>query len=300
MAPEARERPLAGTERYGAVSMQPIHDPASLAPFAGCALVPTMGALHEGHGSLIRRMRGRGMPVVATVFVNPTQFGPREDFAKYPRTLDADVALAERCGADAVFAPAAEDIYPDGLDAARTQADAWALPAVAREPGLEDACRPGHFGGVCQVVARLLDLTRPALAVFGEKDWQQLRVLADMVTGSPGRWGGLRVEAAPTVREPDGLAMSSRNRYLRPEQRDQALGLVRALQVAASAQHPPTAEALMRQTLKQHGLAVDYAVVRDASTLLPVRGFERPTRALIAARLDTVRLIDNMAMPICR
>jgi pantoate--beta-alanine ligase len=280
--------------------VQLIHDPASLAPFAGCALVPTMGALHEGHGSLIRQVRGRGMPVVATVFVNPTQFGPREDFGKYPRTLEHDVALAERCGADVVFAPAAEIVYPDGLEAAQQHAASWPLPAVAREPGLEDACRPGHFNGVCQVVARLFDLTRPALSVFGEKDFQQLRVLTQMVAESGGRWAALRVEPGPTVREPDGLAMSSRNRYLRPEQRDQALGLVRALQMAASAQHPHTAERLMQETLTDHGLAIDYAVVRDATTLLPVTGFERPTRVLIAARLDTVRLIDNMPMPVCR
>lgn len=267
--------------------------------FNGCALVPTMGALHDGHGSLIRRAKAHGLPVVATVFVNPTQFGPKEDFARYPRTLDEDVAIAERCGADAVFAPDAGLVYPHGLDAARREAQAWPLPAVAAEPGLEDACRPGHFGGVCQVVARLFDLARPAVAVFGEKDWQQLRVIAAMADGSSGRWGALRIEAGPTVRDPDGLAMSSRNRYLRPEQREQALGLVRALQMAASAQRPSTAEALMRSTLEAHGLAVDYAVVRDASTLRPVQGFERPTRGLIAARLDTVRLIDNMALPIC-
>ena len=280
--------------------MQVLHDPDSLRPFHGCALVPTMGALHEGHGSLIRRARAFGVPVVATVFVNPTQFGPREDFAKYPRTLDADVALAERCGADAVFAPAAEVMYPDGVEAARSQAESFPLPPAAREPGLEDACRPGHFGGVCQVVARLFDLTRPAISIFGEKDYQQLRVLTQMAALGGDRWGAMRVEPGPTVREPDGLAMSSRNRYLRPEQRDQALGLVRALQMAASAQHPATAESLMAATLAEHGLSVDYAVVRDAETLLPVHGFERPTRALIAARLDTVRLIDNLAMPVWR
>lgn len=279
--------------------MQVLHDEHSLRAFHGCALVPTMGALHEGHGSLLRRAKAHRLPVVATVFVNPTQFGPAEDFAKYPRTLDHDLAVAERCGADAVFAPDADLVYPRGLEAARREADAWPLPAVAREPGLEDACRPGHFGGVCQVVARLFDLARPAVAVFGEKDWQQLRVIAGMVEDSAGRWGALRIEPAPTIREPDGLAMSSRNRYLRPQQRDQALGLVRALQMAASAQRPTTAEALMRSTLEAHGFAVDYAVVRDASTLLPVHGFERPTRGLIAARLDTVRLIDNMALPVC-
>jgi pantoate--beta-alanine ligase len=167
-------------------------------------------------------------------------------------------------------------------------------------PGLEDAFRPGHYGGVCQVVARLFDLTRPSRAIFGEKDWQQWRVLDGMVAAPPARWPGLAMEVAPTVREADGLAMSSRNRYLRPAQREQALGLVRALQVAASAQHPATAERLMRETLEDHGLAVDYAVVRDARTLMPVGGFERPTRGLVAARLDTVRLIDTMALPVCR
>ncbi|MBM4098963.1 MAG: pantoate--beta-alanine ligase [Planctomycetes bacterium] len=285
---------------YVAARMQIVHEPRSMAAFHGCALVPTMGALHDGHGSLIRRARLHGLPVVVTVFVNPTQFAPHEDFGKYPRTLDRDVALATQCGADAVFAPAAEDVYPAGPEASRQEAEAWPLPPVACEPGLEDACRPGHFGGVCQVVARLFDLCRPAVAVFGEKDWQQLRVITAMAEGLAGRWPGLRIEPASTVRDPDGLAMSSRNGYLRPEQREQALGLVRALQMAASAQRPATAEALMRSTLEAHGLAVDYAVVRDARTLLPVQGFERPTRGLIAARLDTVRLIDNMALPICR
>ena len=286
--------------RYGSRRMQVIHDHASMAALGGCALVPTMGALHDGHASLIRRATGRGLPVVATVFVNPTQFAPHEDFARYPRTLEADVAIAERAGADAVYAPPHADVYPRGLDAARAEAAELPLPEVARTPGLEDACRPGHFGGVCQVVARLFDLACPRLAIFGEKDWQQWRVLDAMVAGAPGRWPGLRMESAPTVREPDGLAMSSRNRYLQPEQRDRALGLVRALQVAASAQHPQTAERLMRETLEDHALAVDYAVVRAAGDLMPVTGFERPTRALIAARLEGVRLIDNLAMPICR
>jgi pantoate--beta-alanine ligase len=237
--------------------------------------------------------------VVATVFVNPTQFAPREDFAKYPRTFAEDVALAEECGADAVFAPTADAVYPRGLDAARAEAALWQLPDVATQPSLEDANRPTHFGGVCQVVTRLFDLTRPTLAVFGEKDFQQLRVLTDMVhmqRTTDGRWGSLLVESAPTMRETDGLAMSSRNRYLLPEQRDQALGLVRALRLAATAPEPQSAESMMRTTLEEHGLTVDYAVVRDASTLLPVTSWETPTRALIAARLGSVRLIDNMAL----
>jgi len=281
--------------------MQVLHAPEQLGPYFGCALVPTMGALHAGHGALMRRMSGRGMPVLATVFVNPTQFAPREDFAKYPRTLEDDVKLAAECGADAVFAPSAETIYPFGLDAARAEAAAWPLPDVAHHPRLEDASRPSHFGGVCQVVARLFDLTKPAMAVFGEKDFQQLRVLEDMAAmarAADGRWGALVIEAAPTVREHDGLAMSSRNRYLQPEQRDRALALVRALQHAAAATDPQSAERIMQTTLEAHGLTVDYAVVRHASTLLPVNDWNAPTRALIAARIGDVRLIDNMAMPI--
>jgi pantoate--beta-alanine ligase len=160
--------------------------------------------------------------------------------------------------------------------------------------------RPGHFGGVCQVVARLFDLCRPAEAHFGEKDFQQLRVIMEMVDRSEGRWDGLRVVPGPTVRERDGLAMSSRNRYLTPERRDTALGVYRALQMAMSAQRPATAESLMRETLEQHGFEIDYAVVRDARTLMPVSGLETPCRALIAARLPEVRLIDNLAMPVWR
>jgi pantoate--beta-alanine ligase len=266
----------------------------------GCALVPTMGALHEGHASLIRRAAASGLPAVATIFVNPTQFGPREDFSKYPRTLDEDLRIAQAAGAVAVFVPSAEAIYPDGLESARRAADAWPLPPAATRPRLEDAMRPGHFGGVCQVVARLFDLCRPAEAHFGEKDFQQLRVIMEMVDRSEGRWDGLRVVPGPTVRERDGLAMSSRNRYLSSERRDTALGVYRALQMAMSAQRPATAESLMRETLEQHGFEIDYAVVRDARTLMPVSGLETPCRALIAARLPEVRLIDNLAMPVWR
>lgn len=275
--------------------MQVVHSEQELGPFHGCALVPTMGALHRGHVALIRQACRSGLPVVASVFVNPTQFGPREDFAKYPRTLERDVQLAHAAGAHAVFAPSADCIYPHGLDRAREDASEWPLPAVARTPQLEDAIRPGHFGGVCQVVARLFDLTKPGLAVFGEKDFQQLRVLTDMVAQSSGRWGTLAVHAGPTVRDDDGLALSSRNQYLRPEQREQALGLIRALRATAQESSPATAEAAMRRTLLAHGLAIDYAVVRDDVTLLEADP-ARPQRALVAARLDTVRLIDNAAV----
>jgi pantoate--beta-alanine ligase len=272
-----------------------------LAPLHHGALVPTMGALHAGHGSLIERaVAAAAGPVTVTVFVNPTQFGPKEDFSKYPRTLQADLALAEKAGAAAVFVPDASLIYPDGLEAAARESAAWPLPPAATEPKLEDAARPGHFGGVCQVVARLFDLCKPAAAFFGEKDFQQLRVITQMVERSAGRWGSLRVVPCGTVRERDGLAMSSRNRYLTPDRRDTALGVYRALQMAMSAQRPATAETLMRETLEQHGFTIDYVAVRDAATLLPVSGLETPCRALIAARLPEVRLIDNMAMPVWR
>jgi pantoate--beta-alanine ligase len=280
--------------------MQLVEHAEHLAAFHGCSLVPTMGALHEGHASLIRRAATGARPAVATIFVNPTQFGPREDFSRYPRTLEADLRLAEAAGAAAVFVPDASAIYPNGIDAARLEAASWPLPAAATEPRLEDASRPGHFAGVCQVVARLFDLCRPAEAHFGEKDFQQLRVITQMVERSQGRWGSLRIAPGPTVREPDGLAMSSRNRYLSPERRDIALGVYRALQMAMSAQRPATAEALMRETLEQHGFEIDYCAVRDARTLMPVTGLETPCRALIAARLPEVRLIDNMAMPVWR
>jgi pantoate--beta-alanine ligase len=219
-----------------------------------------------------------------SIFVNPTQFGPNEDFARYPRTLEADLRTCASAGAAAVFVPAVEAIYPRGIDAARDEAAHLALPAVATQPRLEDACRPGHFAGVVQVVTRLFELVRPAVAHFGEKDWQQLRVIVP----------------EPTVREDNGLAMSSRNRYLEPGQIEAARGLSRALQVACAAQHPGTAEALMHGVLEEHGLEVQYAVIRSAQSLMPVQGFETPTRGLIAAKLGSVRLIDTMALPVWR
>jgi pantoate--beta-alanine ligase len=282
--------------------MRMIEDPADLLlpEFRHCGFVPTMGALHEGHGSLVSRARADGRPVVVSIFVNPTQFGPREDYARYPRTLDSDCALLEPLGAAAVFVPSAEAIYPRGLEAARDEAAAIALPEVATAPRLEDACRPTHFGGVALVVGRLFDLVRPAAAYFGEKDFQQLRLVQDMVEADRGRFGELRIVPCPTIRERDGVAMSSRNRYLSAEERTAAIALSRAMQVAHSAQRVETAERLMRDTLESFGLEVEYAVVRDARTLLPVTGFERPTRALIAARLGSTRLIDNSPMTVWR
>lgn len=284
--------------------MKVIEQAPDLAAFRGCAFVPTMGALHRGHAALLARARRSGRACVLSIYVNPTQFAPTEDFARYPRTLEDDLALAEREGADAVFLPSAETVYPEGLDEARRVAAARPLPEVATRPGLEDRHRPGHFAGVRLVVERLFDLVQPHIAVFGEKDWQQLRLVEAMVDVEPRRWPGLRIERGPTEREPDGLALSSRNRYLSPEQRERARGIPRALQVAHAAQHPATAERLLRETLEAHGFAIEYAVVRDAESLMPVAGFERPTRALIAARLagdgPEVRLIDNAAMTLWR
>lgn len=282
--------------------MRVVEDPSELLSpaLAGCAFVPTMGALHDGHGSLVTRAQELGRPVVVSVFVNPTQFGPNEDYVRYPRTFEADCALLRALGTAAVFVPSVEAVYPQGLPQARIDAEGVQLPDVATRPGLEDACRPGHFGGVALVVGRLFDLVRPCAAYFGEKDYQQLRLIEDMVAADRARFGDLRVVPCPTVRERDGLAMSSRNRYLSAEERTAAIALSRALQVAHSAQRVETAERLMRDTLESFGLSVEYAAVRDARTLMPVRGFERPTRALIAARLGATRLIDNAAMTVWR
>ena len=170
------------------------------------------------------------------------------------------------------------------------------MPDVATQPGLEDAHRPGHLAGVCQVVARLFDLIMPAIAVFGEKDYQQLLTIAAMVEASRRRWDDLQIIGNPTVREPDGLALSTRNEYLNTEQREQALGLSRSLKEACTASDPHGAEESMQRALGDHKLDVQYAVIRDAQTLMPIETFDRPARALIAASLGDVRLIDNASI----
>ncbi len=261
---------------------------ASLIPWHGCTFVPTMGALHEGHLALIRQGARLGKPVVVSIYVNPTQFAPHEDFAAYPRQLEQDLDAAAAAGASAAFVPASDLIYPP--DTASTVPD---LPAVATEPKLEDADRPHFFSGVCTVVSRLFDLVQPAHAIFGEKDWQQLQVIRAMVAAEPARFP-LQVHAGRTIREPDGLALSSRNAYLSPTDRQRATALSRALADARAADGLEAAEAAMLDRLQQASMLVDYAVVRDAATLLPpADGYASPLRALIAARLDSVRLIDN-------
>jgi pantoate--beta-alanine ligase len=278
--------------------VQVITDPADLSPYHGGLFVPTMGALHDGHAALIRhaaslRDRGgpqsSGPPVVVSIFVNPTQFNDAADLARYPRTLEADVAICYQAGADAVFTPDAETVYPPGVTIATPP-----LPQAATDPKLEDALRPGHFAGVCQVVARLFDLVKPSAAIFGEKDFQQLAVIRAMTANA---MLPIEIIPAPTVRESDGLAMSSRNRFIPEGKRQQAAAISRALCEASAAANatPQKAEAAMHRILIEAGFAesdIQYAVVRDASTLTaPVAG--RPGRALIAVSLPPVRLIDN-------
>ena len=259
------------------------------------ALVPTMGALHQGHLSLVRMAANSIHPVVVSIFVNPTQFSPHEDYETYPRDLDRDIELAMANGADVIYIPGIDEIYPRGIEAAHAESETIALPKVATTPGLEDASRPRFFGGVCMVVARLLNLVRPHVAYFGEKDWQQLMTIRAMVQEAE-RFNDITIQAGPTIREADGLAMSSRNAFLKPEQRHAALGLHTALEAIHELQDPARAEARMLEILLERGLEIDYAVVRDAQTLLaPCPG--KPARALIAARLNQpggdVRLIDN-------
>ncbi len=278
--------------------MQVITNVEGLAPFHGGLFVPTMGALHEGHYTLVRAAAQRraamsgNARVIVSIFVNPTQFNDPKDLARYPRTLNTDAAGCERAGADVVFAPLPEVIYPPGNPVPVPE-----LPDVAFHPRLEDAHRPGHFAGVCQVVKRLFDLVRPSAAFFGEKDWQQLRVIAAMTIREH-----LNIEIVPvaTVRESDGLAMSSRNAFLSPDDRARATALSQALRVAQDCSTSKQAESAMLEVLRSRGITPEYAVVRDAATLMPLaenRPRTAPARALIAAPVGRIRLIDNLPWP---
>jgi pantoate--beta-alanine ligase len=255
------------------------------------ALVPTMGALHEGHLALVRLARERVDRVVASIFVNPTQFAPNEDFSQYPRTFEDDCAKLAGL-ADLVFAPSVDEMYPPG--AATT-----IVPAGPAAAGLEDRFRPTHFQGVATVVAKLLIQAAPDAAVFGEKDYQQLKVIMRMTADL-----SLAVEIvpAPTVREPDGLALSSRNRYLSPEERRTAPALFANLRQAAESirggRNVNQALDKARAALTDAGFALDYLEARHAETLAPVEGISNaaPLRLLTAARLGRTRLIDNIAV----
>jgi len=270
------------------MSLHVINQASDLTDLAGMAFVPTMGALHEGHLSLVRAGVEMGHPVIMSIYVNPTQFAPGEDLDAYPRPIDDDLAKAEAAGVQAVFLPDNDLMYP-----ADDVIECPALPLVATAPGLEDAHRPHFFTGVCTVVARLLDLVRPSHMIMGRKDYQQLLALQSMVAADPRRWNDVEVIGCETIREPDGLAMSSRNAYLAESDRDRALGLTRAMQAASEEADVSAAEDRMRHVLEEHDLRVDYAVVRDPKTLLPVSGAVHGHRVLIAAHLDAVRLIDN-------
>ena len=250
-------------------------------------LVPTMGALHEGHRTLVRAAKARGGSVVVSVFVNPTQFGPGEDFDRYPRTWDADLAALAEEGADLVFHPGVEDVYPSG--ALGVTVDPGPLGAE-----LEGAVRPGHFGGVLTVVAKLFGLVRPDVAVFGEKDYQQLtliRAMADELSL------GVEVVGAPTVREDDGMALSSRNRYLSTAERTAAAAISAALRAAATA-GADGADAAVRAARtvldREPGLVVDYLALTDPDLgPAPAAG---AARMLVAVRAGNTRLIDNTAL----
>jgi pantoate--beta-alanine ligase len=273
----------------------------------GVGFVPTMGALHEGHGSLARAARGfvdaaaqgagGGARVIASIFVNPTQFVPGEDYGRYPRTLDADVELLRSAGCDAVFAPWAEEMYP-GLTEASTE---HAAASTSIDPGplgsvLEGQIRPGHFRGVCTVVAKLLLITQPTHLFMGQKDFQQQLILRHMIADL-----NMPVELVrcPTVREADGLAMSSRNRYLSVQERARAVVLSQALagargQWKSGVRDAATIEGGMRRRIAAAGLEVQYACACHAATLAPWRGeITGPCVLLLAAKLGATRLIDN-------
>jgi len=246
------------------------------------AVVMTMGALHEGHAALMRAARKEADFVVATIFVNPLQFGPNEDLARYPRTFEADLEVCVAEGVDLVFAPSPEVVYPDGQ------------PAITVDPGplgreLEGAVRPGHFAGVLTVVLKLLHLIGPDVAFFGEKDYQQLTLIRAMVRDLS---MDVEIVGVPTVREADGLALSSRNRYLSAEERTFALALSRALRAGAT-QH--TAVAVLATAGQElTNLDVDYLELRDPALGAPPH--HGPARLLVAARIASTRLIDNIEL----
>ncbi len=266
---------------------------AALRPDGPLALVPTMGALHEGHLTLVRAAKARAAHVIVSIFVNPRQFGPNEDLDAYPRQLARDQALLEAEGVSLVWAPEAAAMYPDGY--------ATNISVTGVSNGLCGAARPGHFDGVATVVCKLFNQVQPDLALFGEKDWQQLAVIRrmarDLDLTLPHADSILGVA---TVREADGLAMSSRNAYLSAEQRAEATALPRAMQAAIAAMvggtPPADAMADLASTLTSGGFsAVDYAEVRDPASLEPVsEPAGHPARLFVAARIGGTRLIDNM------
>ena len=255
------------------------------------AFVPTMGALHAGHLSLIAAARARAATTAVSIFVNPTQFGRGEDFSKYPRPLESDLAQCETAGVDWVFHPSADEMYPPG-----TPEVTVSLPTL--DGVLEGKHRAGHFNGVCQVVAKLFNIVQPTVACFGQKDFQQLRVLSAMVEAM--NWP-IDVVACPTLRDLDGLAMSSRNQYLSVADRQRALSIPRSLTAAMDLAAAGERRASRLVTTIQQGLLVqhlqiDYVAAVDPRTLKPVEQIEGPTILCVAARVGTTRLIDNVTV----
>lgn len=261
------------------------------------ALVPTMGALHDGHLSLIDYAKQHAPQVAVSIFVNPTQFGPREDFTKYPRPIEADLEKCKRAGVAFVFNPSPEEIYPPG--------DA---PIIVDLPELstilEGKHRPGHFKGVCQVVAKLFNIVRPQVALFGNKDFQQLRIIQAMTQSLN---FPIEIIGCPTKRDEDGLAMSSRNQYLSPDERQRALAISRALMLASGEAKSGVRQAnrlvaTMQNLLLDPGnlgripVSIDYVAAVDPITLKPVDVITGPTVLAVAARVGNTRLIDNMTI----
>jgi pantoate--beta-alanine ligase len=256
-------------------------------------LVPTMGAFHEGHLELIRRARAQNDVVVVSLFVNPAQFGPNEDLEAYPRDEARDAALAEELGADVLFAPPVDEVYPAGFSTSVSVAGLTeVLDGDPRQRG------PEHFAGVTTVVTKLFNMTQPSAAYFGQKDAQQALVIKRLVRDLD---IPVRIEVVPTVREPDGLAMSSRNAYLNDEERERALGLSRALaaadrEVAAGRRDAQTVLAAASGELEAHGIEPEYLELRSADDLSPAQRVNGRTLLAVAARVGRARLIDNVIL----
>lgn len=255
------------------------------------ALVPTMGALHAGHMSLIAHAKNNAPVVGVSIFVNPTQFGPKEDYTKYPRPIEDDLDKCESAGVDFVFNPLPEEMYPPSIPDVTVD-----LPTLASV--LEGKHRPGHFKGVCQIVAKLFNITQPSAACFGQKDYQQLRIIEAMTQSlnMP-----IDIIPCPTLRDPDGLAMSSRNMYLSPEDRQRALSISRALMLAygefkSGIRQANRLTTTMQKVMLEQHLSIDYVASVDPLTFKSVDKVEGPTLLAIAARVGNTRLIDNVVI----
>ncbi len=256
---------------------------------AAIALVPTMGALHEGHIALVEAARRPGVKVVASIFVNPKQFGANEDLARYPRREQADLKMLDTAGCDLVWMPTVETMYPDGF--------ATTIGVGGVSDHFDGAARPGHFDGVATVVTKLFNQVRPDVAYFGEKDFQQLAVIRRLAIDLD---LGIAIVGVPTQREDDGLALSSRNVYLDEQERAKATALPRALGIAARSiargDDPDAALADARAALIAAGFEIDYVALADAETLAENPAPDRPRRLLAAARMGSTRLIDNIGI----